>query len=292
VTMPASIPPVAVRRRQWASRLGRGAGSQRGTLVAAGVIGLVVVCCALAPWLAPHDPNAVDLGSVDAGTSTAHLLGTDGVGRDLLSRLLFGGRTTLLVPLLVTIGAGLAGTTLAMLSAWVGRWLDYLIARAFDIMFSFPGILLAILATAVLGAGLWTMTLALVIAYTPYVGRIIRSETIRQRNLPYISAASLQGSSTVGIWVRHLLPNVAPLLYAQLTLAYAYSLLDAASLSFLGLGIQPPTPDWGVMVSEGEPGLTGGHPQESLYAGICIVVFVVAVSVIGNRLADRAEARA
>ena len=254
------------------------------------MLGAIVFACVLAPVIAPYNPNAVNILNVYASPSGSHLLGTDAVGRDLLSRLIYGGRTTLLVPLLVTTGSGIAGTVLAMTSAWFGGWIDYLIARGFDVLFAFPGILLAILATAVLGPGLLTMTVALVIAYTPYVGRIIRSEAIRQRNLPYVSAASLQGGSSIGIWIRHLLPNVAPIVNAQLSLAYAYSLLDAAALSFLGLGIQPPTPDWGVMVSEGEPGLTGGHPQESLYAGALIVIAVVAVTIIGNRLADRADA--
>lgn len=289
MSLPAAVPPELARSRQWTALLGRGGG--RAWMVAGALAAAIVGACSLAPWIAPYGPDAVDLAKVSAGPSAAHLLGTDDVGRDLLSRLLFGGRTTLLVPLLVTLGAGVAGTTLALLAAWTRGWIDYAIARAFDIVFAFPGILLAILLTAVLGPGLETMTIALVIAYTPYVGRIIRSEAIRQRNLPYVSAASLQGSSSVGIWARHLLPNVTPLLYAQLTLAYAYSLLDAAALSFLGLGIQPPTPDWGVMVSDGESGLTGGHPGEALYASACIVVFVVCVSVIGNRLADRAESR-
>lgn len=289
MSIPASVQPPAVGRRDWAVGVARRSLAEPGLLIPGAVVTLVVLCCVLAPLIAPYDPNAVDLANVQSGSSASHLLGTDAVGRDLLSRLIYGGRTTLLVPLLVTLGAGIAGTTFAMLAAWFGGWLDYVLARGFDILFAFPGILLAILATAVMGPGLATMTLALVIAYTPYVGRIVRSEAIRQRNLPYISAASLQGGSSVGIWTRHLLPNVAPLINAQLTLAYAYSLLDAAALSFLGLGIQPPTPDWGVMVSEGEPGLTGGHPQESLYAGALIVIVVVAVSLIGNRLANRAE---
>lgn len=289
MSVPASVPPPALRRK-WATTIARRSVGELGLLIAGAVVAVVVLCCALAPTIAPYDPNSVDLANVNSGVSGAHLLGTDAVGRDLLSRLIYGGRTTLLVPLLVTLGAGVAGTAFALMSAWFGRWLDYAIARGFDILFAFPGILLAILATAVMGPGLTTMTVALVVAYTPYVGRIVRSEAIRQRNLPYVSAASLQGGSSWGIWRRHLLPNVAPIVNAQLTLCYAYSLLDAAALSFLGLGIQPPTPDWGVMVSEGEPGLTSGHPQESLYAGVLIVIVVVAVSMIGNRLADRAEA--
>ncbi len=291
MSMPVSEGFDEIRGRRAGSRIVRAMTSEPALTIPIAVVVLVVGCCLLARWVAPHDPNAVDLANVNSGSSSAHLLGTDAVGRDLLSRLIYGGRTTLLVPLLVTLGAGLAGTALALSSAWFGRWFDYLVARGFDILFAFPGILLAILATAVMGPGLSTMTVALVIAYTPYVGRIIRSEAIRQRNMPYISAASLQGGSSIGIWGRHLLPNVAPIVNAQLTLCYAYSLLDAAALSFLGLGIQPPTPDWGVMVSEGEPGLTSGHAQESLYAGALIVIVVVAISIIGNRLADRAEAR-
>jgi peptide/nickel transport system permease protein len=290
MSVPASLPPGSISRRRWVAGLARRSAPRPLLLAAVFVLAGIALCCALAPLTAPYDPNGVNLAVVYAPPSGAHLLGTDAIGRDLLSRLIYGGRTTLLVPLLVTLGAGVTGTALAMTSAWFGGWVDYAIARGFDVLFSFPGILLAILATAVMGPGLPTMTVALVIAYTPYVGRIVRSVAIRQRNLPYISAASLQGGSSVGIWIRHLLPNVAPIVYAQLTLTYAYSLLDAAALSFLGLGIQPPTPDWGVMVSDGETGLTGGHPQESLYAGALIVIVVVAVTVIGNHLAYRAEA--
>ena len=275
-----------VDRRHWSARLRPG---PRGASVSLVLVLGFAAAVLLAPWITPHDPVAVDLAAIDTGPSPAHLLGTDSVGRDVLSRLLEGGRPTLLVPFLVILIAGVVGTTLALIAAWARGSVDYLIGRALDVIFAFPAILLAIMLTAMLGAGTKTMVIALSIAYVPYVGRIVRSEAVRQRSLPYVAAAEMQGQRASRIVLRHVLPNVAPLLLAQLTLCYGYSLIDAATLSYLGLGVQPPTPDWGSMVAEAQAGLVGGRPQVALYSGAVIVVFVVAVTTLGNRLADLVE---
>jgi peptide/nickel transport system permease protein len=261
----------------------------RGWIVALGVLLLVAVSGILANVLAPYDPNAVDLGTAYASPSIHHLLGADNVGRDLLSRLLFGSRSTLLVPLFVSLIAGVAGCGLALVAAWNGGWIDAMVARFFDLVFSFPGILLAILTAALFGPGLTTVTVALSIAYAPSIGRVVRAEAIRQRGMPYIAAIRLQGGSGIAIAFKHLLPNVAPLVFAQLAMCYGYSLIDAATLSFLGFGVQPPAADWGSMIANGAPGLTGGYPQECLYAGLGVVVVVVAITAVGNWLAERAE---
>ncbi len=261
----------------------------RGWMIAPAVLILVAVAAVFANVVAPYQPNAVDLGNVYAASSAQHLLGTDSVGRDLFSRLLYGSRSTLLVPLFVCLISGAVGCGLALFASWNGGWIDAVVARSFDVILSFPGILLAILTAALFGPGLITITVALSIAYTPYIGRVVRAEAIRQRGLPYIAAIRLQGGTGLGIVLKHLLPNVGSLMLAQLALVYGYSLIDAATLSFLGFGVQPPAADWGSMIADGAAGLTGGHPQECLYAGLGVVIVVMAVTSLGNWLGERAE---
>lgn len=260
-----------------------------GWKIALGVLVVIALAAVFANVLSPYDPNAVDLGNVYSGPSAQHILGTDNVGRDLLSRLLFGSRSTLLVPLFVALISGAVGCALALIAAWNGGWIDAVIARSFDVIFSFPGILLAILTAALFGPGLVTITIALSISYMPYIGRVVRAEAIRQRGLPYIAAIRLQGGSGLWVVLKHLLPNVTSLILAQLAMVYGYSLIDAATLSFLGFGVQPPDADWGSMIANGAAGLTGGYPQECLFAGLGVVVVVVAVTSLGNWLGERAE---
>ena len=278
---------LATRRRPRPLRASRALGVS-GTLAAIVLVAIVVVAL-LAPLLAPHDPDAVDILNPFAGASAAHPLGTDASGRDLLSRLIHGSRTALLGPLLVVGVSSLVGVALAIAAAWFGGLLDTLVARGLDVLFAFPGLLLAIIASAVLGAGLVTAALALSISYIPYIARIVRSEALRQRNLPYVQALWSQGVPAWAVCVRHLLPNLLPLLAAQVTLMLGYATVDVAAISYLGLGVQPPTADWGTMVAVGQAGIVQGHPQESLYAGLCLVVLVLAFTQLGDALADRAR---
>jgi peptide/nickel transport system permease protein len=257
-------------------------------LIAAIVIVVFVLGAVLAPLIAPYKPNAIDFGSVFAGPSSSHLLGTDSLGRDLFSRLLYGGRSGMLGPLLVISISTFLGTTFALIGAWRGGTVDLVIARAFDVIFAFPGILLAILAVAIFGAGLETCVVALSISYVPYLGRIIRSAALRERAQPYVTALSLHGLSGWWICGRHLLRNVTPTIVAQATVSFGYAMVDLAALSFLGLGVQAPTADWGLMVSDGQQSLLQNHPAESIYAGACIVIVVTAFNILGERLGDRA----
>ncbi|MGI9117569.1 MAG: ABC transporter permease, partial [Gaiellales bacterium] len=156
-----------------------------------------------------------------------------------------------------------------------------------DILFAFPGILLAILAAAVFGASLQTAAIALAIAYAPYIARVLRAAAMQERNQPYIAALEVQGFSAWRICLRHLVPNISGLLVAQATILFGYAMVDLAAISFIGLGVQPPQPDWGVMVAEGQAGVLQGYPAESLAAGLCIVVVVVAVNLLGERLNER-----
>jgi peptide/nickel transport system permease protein len=248
---------------------------------------LLALLAVFAPLLAPQDPNSVNLSQAFAGPSSTHLLGTDGSGRDLLSRLIIGSRTSLLGPLLVTTIASIVGTALAIVCAWVGGATDGVISRAMDVLFSFPGLLLAVGSVALFGRGLAAAAIALGVAYIPYHARVARSAALAERSLPYVQALHVQGFSGWRICLRNILPNIGPLVVAQATVAFGYAMIDLAAISFLGLGVQPPTADWGSMVSSGEPGILRGFPQESVFAGLCIVVAVAAFNVLGERLSDR-----
>jgi peptide/nickel transport system permease protein len=278
---------LAPARRRIAGRLPRSGVVEYACLA---FLGLLVLLALLAPLIAPHDPDAVDPLAFNAPSSGAHLLGTDASGRDLLSRLIYGARLSLLGPALVVVLATALGTALAVTAAWRGGWVDAAVARGFDIVFAFPGLLLAVTAVAMFGPGLIAPVIALALSYTPWIGRIVRTSAIGQRHLPYIAAASVQGLSGPAICRRHLLPNVLPIVVVQATLAYGYALVDLAGVSFLGLGIQPPTPEWGLMVSEGESSIIEGHAAESLFAGAAIVLTVIAFNLLGERLAARGRA--
>lgn len=260
--------------------------------VSIGALTVVVLLALLAPVIAPQDPNAVDLSSAFQGPSPAHLLGTDASGRDLLSRLLVGSQTALVGPFLVVLFSTVLGTVLALAAVWFGGWFDQAVVRVVDAVFAFPGLLLAILATALFGSGLTAAVAALSIAYIPYIARIVRSAALRERNMPYVAALRVQGIAGARISLRHILPNVGGLIMANATLAFGFALMDLAGLSFIGLGVQPPTADWGGMVGTGMSGVLQGQPQEALYASVLIVITVAAVNVLGDRLTERSEARA
>jgi peptide/nickel transport system permease protein len=256
-------------------------------IVSAVVIVFLALVAILAPVITPHDPNAIDLLHPFAGPSSEHLLGTDDTGRDLLSRLIAGSRTSLVGPLLVVLLEVALGVPLALVAAWRGGFVDGVLSRVLDVIFAFPGILLAILVIAFFGAGLRSAVIALAIAHMPYLARVTRGAAIRERRLAYVAALEVQGFSAFRICARHLVPNLVPLIVAQATVSFGYVMIDLAGLSFLGLGVQPPTADWGVMVSAGEQNILAGHPAQSLYAGALIVITVCAFTLLGERLADR-----
>jgi peptide/nickel transport system permease protein len=215
-------------------------------------------------------------------------LGTDQAGRDIFSRLLFGARSALLGPVIVVTITAVFGTGLALISVWWGGLVDSFISRLLDLLFAFPNLLLAMLAIAVFGPSLTTAALALSIAYIPYTARVIRSMALRERNLPYIRSPQLQGISGVVITVRHLVPNIAPLIVTGATINFGFAMIELAALSFLGLGVQAPDADWGLMVADGQQSLLRGYPAESMFAGLLIVITVASLGYVGERLGGRA----
>ncbi|MEV7544179.1 ABC transporter permease [Streptomyces sp. NPDC089915] len=254
-------------------------------------VALVVLAALLAPWLAPHDPNTVELGDALAAPSAAHPLGVDAAGRDTLARLLLGARTSLLGPLGVVAFSTVAGIAIGTAAAWRGGWLDSVLSRSTELVFAFPGMLLAILIISVYGEGLLAPVLALAVAYTPYVSRLTRSLVLAERARPYVSAYRVQGHSALQICLRHVLPNIAPVVLAQSAINFGYALMDLAGLSFLGLGVPALTPDWGRMVFDGQTAIQHGYPLSAILPCAVIVLTVVAFNVVGERWADRVARR-
>jgi peptide/nickel transport system permease protein len=254
------------------------------------VIAIAIFLAVFGTFLAPYDPVTPNLSLSWVGPAGGHLLGYDFEGRDVLSRLMVGARTALLGPLAVVIGCMAAGTLLAVTAAWRRGALDATISSGLDVLFAFPGILLAVLAAAVFGAGLTAAAIALAIAYMPYVARVLRGAALKERSQPYVAALEVQGASATSICLRHLIPNIMPLIVAQATILFGYAMVDLAAISFLGLGVQPPEPNWGVMISENQVGIPQGYPLPALAACVCIVAVVIAVNVLGERLFEQAQA--
>ncbi len=258
--------------------------------VSVGVIILALLMAVLGPILAPFDPNTGDLAFANVGPFGPHLLGFDGQGRDVLSRLLAGARTAVFGAAAVSLVAVVIGSSLALVTAWFGGKVDASASVVIDVVFAFPGILLAILAAAVFGPSLFSAGLALAIAYSPYVARVLRGAALKERAMAYIAALEVQGFGAWRLCLRHLLPNISSLIVAQGTILFGFAMVDLAAISFLGLGVQTPQADWGVMVSEGKTSLLQGYPLVSISAVLCIVAVVAAVSFLGDRLDTSSKA--
>ena len=248
------------------------------------VIAIALFFAIFGPMLAPYDPTLGDLSYSNVGPIAGHPLGFDDQGRDVLSRLMAGARTTIFGAGFVSLIAIFIGTALALTTAWFGGKTDTFISAALDVLFAFPGTLLAVVAAAVFGPSLLSAGIALSIAYSPYVARILRGAALKERAMTYISALEVQGFGAWRLTVRHLLPNISALIVAQGTILFGFAMVDLAAISFLGLGVQSPNADWGVMVSEGKTSLLQGYPLVSLSAVFCIVAVVAAVSFLGDRL--------
>ncbi|MEV1081562.1 ABC transporter permease [Streptomyces sp. NPDC050211] len=260
-------------------------------LVSGAFLGLVVLAAVLAPLLAPYTPDAVDLSSSLVGTSGAHPLGTDASGQDLLSRVLYGARTSLIAPLLLLLLAAVLGVTLGTVAAWRGGWVDTLVSRITDVMYAFPGLLFVVLIIAVFGTGMTTSVIALGLAFAPTIAKYTRSVALAERSMSYIDAYRVQGMSGARSCVAHLVPNLARSIAGYLVVLFGESLMSLATLSYLGFGAQPPSSDWGLMVQEGQAAIVQGALLPALVPGTAIAAVVVAFNVVGVWAADRLGAR-
>jgi ABC-type dipeptide/oligopeptide/nickel transport system permease subunit len=262
-------------------RLARHGGARFGAVVVA----TFAVVAVLAPWVAPHDPEAIALGSNLQGPSWRHPFGTDSLGRDVLSRTIWGARISLTIGF-VSVGlAMLGGVPLGALSAWAGGWTDRLLMRAADVLISFPTLLLAIVVITIFGPGLGHAMLAIGIAQVPLYARLTRAAVLRVKVQHFVEAARASGAGEWRIVARHVLPNCLPPLLVQTTLLFATAILSAAYLGFLGLGAQPPTPEWGTMLAKARDFLRTA-PHVSIFPGLTILLTVLGLNLLGDGLRD------
>jgi peptide/nickel transport system permease protein len=244
-----------------------------------------VLAAVMAPLFAAYDPLAMQPGEQFLPPSLAHLAGTDLFGRDVATRLLYGGRLTLGIGLSAVLIAALPGTILGLAAGYYGRWADRLIGWLSDVMLSFPTILLALIIIAALGPGVANVILAVGIAGIPRYTRLVRGQVLSARRRPYVRAAVTVGCSDVRIVLRHILPNLLGSIIVLATLDLGWAILNASALSFLGLGIQPPVPEWGAMLNEGRAYLRDA-PWVTAVPGLAISLTVLAVNVLGDAMRD------
>ncbi len=261
----------------------------------AALIGLVAVLLGtllaiLAPIIAPYDPVKMDLAVSRQAPSLQNLLGTDELGRDILSRIIYGFRISLTIGL-VSVAVGLSfGVLLGAPSGYFGGWLDIVVMRVIDVMMSFPTILLAIIVVTVLGPGLYNAMLAVGLAQVPLYSRLVRGLTLKLKSEDFVDAARALGANNSRIIFRHILPNCLSPLIVQATLNIASAILSAAVLGFLGLGAEPPTPEWGAMLSSGRLYMRVA-PHISIFPGLAIMVTVLAFNLMGDGLRDALDPR-
>jgi peptide/nickel transport system permease protein len=273
---------VSLRRRLLRNKL---------SLVAFCAIVLLVVIAVLAPWITPLDPNEPDANAVLQQPSWAHLLGTDVYGRDELSRIIFAARVDLLVAFVSTFLALLIGSLIGAVSGFRGGWLDQIVMRIVDAVMAFPPFVLAMGLTAAVGSSITNLILVIAVTQIPVYLRQMRGEILRERELEYAQAAQTVGNPTWRIVFIHLVPNCFPPLIVQASLAMGFALLTLAALSYIGLGVQPPDPEWGEMVSEGASLMVTGHWWLSLFPGIAILVTVLIFNLVGDGLRDLLDPR-
>lgn len=258
---------------------------QRISMVALLVLAVLAVLAALAPFIAPYDPAATDVPRQFTPPGGAYLMGTDDLGRDAFSRLLYGTRISLVAPLIalaVAIGLGLP---LGLLAGYVGGWLDWLVSRIADTFMSLPAIILAIALVAALGPSTVNAMIALGIVYAPRLMRVVRGAVLVVREETYIESSRSIGCSSPRILGAHVLPNIVPPIVVQISLMFGFAVLAEASLSFLGVGVQPPDASWGVLLRRGFVNLYEA-PWLIIPPGIAIMIVVLAVQLIGDGLRD------
>ena len=256
-----------------------------------GTVGLGIVLVMLlaglgADWIAPFDPEENDFNAMMEAPSWVHLLGTDQVGRDIFSRLVFGARTALIVGFSAAIVGGLAGLVLGVASAYFGGWFDLVFQRVLDVLMAFPLIILALAVVAVFGTGVFNVIVAITIPLIPRCGRVVRASALAIREIPYVDAARALGFGHARIVLRHMLPNVVAPFLILLSAFVGQAILAEASLSYLGLGVQEPVAAWGLMLQGGAEEYATTAPWIAVFPGLAIVLTVLGVSLFGDALRD------
>ena len=282
-------PAQDLRHKRYGSRLLSGLPK---LVVGVSVVVLVgiVVCAIFAPLLAPFNPNTPDLLNPYTGPTAAHLFGQDSAGRDILSRLIFGARLSLMGPTIVISIAFAIGVPLGFAAAYSGGWLDLVVSRIFDLIFAFPALLLAIVIVATFGTNFYSAVFAVTVTYIPLMGRVVRAACLVERQKPYVEACRLQGYGSWRILLLHMAPNIGRILVSQTTLYFAYALLDLSALSFLGLGAQPPQIDWGSMLENANQGVFQSA-SGVIFPAVAIILLVVPLNFVADWILEYNRAR-
>ncbi len=261
-------------------------------LALAGLVLILIflLMAVFAPLIAPYDPYRIDENAVLSPPSAEHPLGTDSFGRDVLSRMVYGAQISFKVGL-ISVGIALtAGVLIGAAAGYYGRWVDAALSRVIDVLFSFPDILLALVIMAVLGASLTNVMIAIGIVYTPIFARITRGAVLEIKESLFIDAARVLGAGRLTILRRHILPNVMAPLIVQTTLSLAFAILAEAALSFIGLGVEPDTPSWGIMLNEGKDWMEAAW-WIAVFPGLAITSAVLGFNVLGDGLRDALDPR-
>ncbi|SNT73745.1 ABC transporter permease subunit [Paracoccus seriniphilus] len=258
---------------------------QKVALVALGFLILLIGAAVFAPWIAPYDPSAPDYVNVLQGPSAQHWAGTDTYGRDIFSRIIWGARISLAVGFLsVTLGA-IGGVGLGIIAGFYGGWVDSVVMRISDLLLAFPGILLAIAVIAILGPGITNVIYAVAIFSVPVFARLARGTTLQLKQAVYVDAARAVGVADRVIMIRHILPGTLPNVIVYFSMRIGTSILTAAALSFIGLGAQPPSPEWGAMLADGRTYM-GVADHLTLFPGLAIFLTVLGFNLLGDGLRD------
>lgn len=279
-----SVATTAVEPGRWSETWGAFA-RNKAAVVGLVVLVLLVLAALLAPWIAPHAPTAQNLDLRRAGPSADAWFGRDEFGRDILSRVMVGARATLLAAVGSVLLSGIIGTTIGVVAGYRGGFADGLLMRSMDLVLSFPYFLLAILVVAVAGPSLRNAAIAIGITYIPQYARVVRGATLEVMGKEYVEAAHASGIRGPRIAWKHVLPNISAPIIVITTVGLALAIVGISSLSFLGLGAQPPSPEWGAMLAEGRQ-YVASAPHISIFPGLAILVTVLSLNLVGDGLRD------
>jgi dipeptide transport system permease protein len=268
----------------------------RGAVFALAVLVVLAALAIFAPWIAPYDPSLQNRSDLlvppfwEEGGTTSYLLGTDAVGRDIFSRLIYGARYSLFIGLFVVGTAFAVGIVIGLVVGFFRGWVDVVIMRIMDVILAFPALLLALVMVAILGPGLMNAMIAIAVTLQPHFVRLTRAAVLAEREKDYVVAARVAGARPLRLMTRTILPNCLPPLIVQATLSFSDAILGAAALGFLGMGAQPPTPEWGTMLAEAREFILRAWWVVT-FPGLAILITVLAVNLVGDGLRDALDPR-
>lgn len=277
---PVPAPEVERRPRSAASVLL----ASPGFLIGAVILLFWAVCAIFAPAFVPHDPFADDLLNTLAPPSAEHWFGTDQIGRDVFSRVLVGARDILTVAPLATLVGTVTGTAIGLVTGYLGGWVDAIVGRFLEVMLSLPLIIVALLVLVALGPSTPTVVVVVGLVFAPLVARTVRAAVLTERHLDYVAAATVRGESAVYIMTAEILPNILPPIIVETTVRLGYAIFTIASLSFLGFGVQPPSPDWGLSIAENYGVLVGGYWWTVVFDTVATASLIVGVNLVAEAM--------